>query len=125
MPRILVVDDDLEVLTMTADLLAREGYDVMRAGSPLQALEALGAHAAQVDLVVIDAVLPTISGPELAEQIVAKYPDVRVLFMTGLDALSVTLAYGKACESIQKPFQLHSLRTKVASMLKPRSDARL
>lgn len=117
MQRILVVDDDPDVLRLTADLLTREGYDVLPAASPLQALDML-KNVTGVDLMLIDAVLPMMSGPEFAEQMVTRYPAVRILFMTGLDALSVTLAFGKECDSIQKPFQLHSLKTKVASMLR-------
>jgi hypothetical protein len=45
------------------------------------------------------------------------YPSAKILFITGLDALSVTLAFGRPCESIQKPFLLTSLKTKVALML--------
>ena len=104
MPSILVVDDGPEVLKMTADLLTREGYEVMRAASPVEAISALKANSKGVDLLLIDAVLPTMSGPELAEQILSLYPSVKILFMTGLDALSVTLAFGKPCDTIQKPF---------------------
>ena len=119
MARILVVDDDPQVLRLTADLLTREGHDVTQAANPLQAMNLMAASSAAIDLMLIDAVMPTMSGPEFAEQMMMRYPGIKILFMTGLDALSVTLAYGKACESIQKPFQLHSLKTKVASMLSP------
>jgi two-component system cell cycle sensor histidine kinase/response regulator CckA len=117
MPSILVVDDDPAVLKMTADVLAREGYEVLRAASPLEAISAVKANSKAVDLMLIDAVLPAMSGPELAEQMLSLYPSVKILFMTGLDALSITLAFGKPCETIQKPFQLTSLKTRVASML--------
>ena len=65
MRSILVLDDDPAVLKMTADLLAREGYEVMRAASPVEAIHTLKASASGVDLMLIDAILPTMSGPEL------------------------------------------------------------
>ena len=117
MRSILVLDDDPAVLKMTADLLAREGYEIMRAASPVEAIHTLKASSNGVDLMLIDAILPSMSGPEFAEQMLLLYPSAKILFMTGLDALSVTLAFGRPCESIQKPFLLTSLKTKVASML--------
>lgn len=117
MPSILIVDDDAAVLKMTADLLANEGYDVMRASSPVEAIHTLKANSQGVDLMLVDAVLPAMSGPEFAEQMLSLYPSVKILFMTGLDALSITLAFGQPCDTIQKPFLLSALKSRVASML--------
>lgn len=117
MARILVVDDDPQVLSMTADLLAQEGHEVVRAASALEAIEIIKADPKTFDLMLVDAVLPTMSGPEFAEKMLLLHPEVKILFMTGLDALSITLAFGKPCETIQKPFPLKSLKNRVASLL--------
>lgn len=113
----MVVDDDPEVLKLTSDVLTQEGYQVVSAATPVDALGHLTSDQKGFDLLLIDAVLPAMSGPELAEKMLVAQPDAKVLFMSGLDALAVTLAFGKPCESIQKPFPLKTLKAKVASML--------
>jgi two-component system, cell cycle sensor histidine kinase and response regulator CckA len=124
MSRIFVIDDDPQVLKLTAAFLLQEGHEVLQASDPQQALEILTACTHTVDLLVVDAVLPSMSGPELAESLLSISPSSQVLFITGLDALTMTIAYGKPCETIQKPFSLKVFKDKVAGMLRtqPPSD---
>ncbi len=92
----------------------------IQAAAPYEAMEILEANSRavdRIDLMLVDAVLPSMSGPEFAERVLSLHPYTRVLFMTGLDALAITLAFGKPCKSIQKPFSLKLLTSKVASML--------
>jgi DNA-binding response OmpR family regulator len=118
MSRILVIDDDPQVLKLTATSLEQEGHDVLQASDPQRAMETLTASTKPVDLLVVDAVLPDMSGPELVDGLLSISPSSQVLFITGLDALTMTLAYGKPCETIQKPFSLKVFKDKVAGMLR-------
>jgi two-component system cell cycle sensor histidine kinase/response regulator CckA len=117
MSRILVIDDDPQVLKLTTAFLVQEGHEVLQAPDPARAMEALTACPDAVDLLVVDAILPSMSGPELAERLLSISPLSQVLFITGLDALTMTMAYGKPCETIQKPFSLKVFKNKVAGML--------
>jgi len=122
MSRILVIDDDPQVLKMTAASLEQEGHEVLQASDPKRAMETLTASPQPVDLFVVDAVLPEMSGPELVDGLLSISPTSQVLFITGLDALTITLAYGKPCETIQKPFSLRVFKDKVAGMLRVDDD---
>jgi CheY-like chemotaxis protein len=52
----------------------------LRAASPVEAIQTLEAKSSVVDLMLIDAILPNMSGPEFAEQMLTRYPFVEILF---------------------------------------------
>ena len=66
---VLVVDDEIRLLTMSEMILSDYGYNVLTAGSGEKALAILSAAAARVDLVVTDLVMPGMGGRELVERI--------------------------------------------------------
>jgi nitrogen-specific signal transduction histidine kinase len=86
--RILVVDDDQAVRGVTAALLKRHGFDVLVA---VDGTEALGIlfdifqSGEALDLVLIDIVLPGMSGWQLAHEAGIRHPQLRVLFMSGYE----------------------------------------
>ena len=80
---ILVVDDDPSVLSITSALLTRRGYNVLQATSGPQALEICAGRESSVQLLLTDVIMPMMTGPELAERVLALCPDTRVLFMSG------------------------------------------
>lgn len=63
--------------------LERAGYRVLAAGTPGRALEIFNERAAEIDLVVIDVVMPEIHGPELVKRFTARRPDLRVFYISG------------------------------------------
>jgi diguanylate cyclase (GGDEF)-like protein/PAS domain S-box-containing protein len=65
--RILVVDDDRDLLSLTSEVLARSGYEVLVAATGKECLEAVKAH--HPDLVLLDVVLPDETGVEICRQI--------------------------------------------------------
>jgi CheY-like chemotaxis protein len=82
MVRVLVVDDDADVLTFADVVLRNAGYEVaVASGGP----EALRIVAAQhpFDVFVIDVLMPQMYGDELARQLRQMHPDVKVLYFTG------------------------------------------
>ena len=82
--RILLVEDDFAVLELTQHLLETAGYRVWKAESAEEALELWLAHAAEVDLLLTDLVMPgTLTGRELAERLHQEKPRLKVIFMSG------------------------------------------
>jgi PAS domain S-box-containing protein len=80
--RIIAVDDDSLVLTNTAEMLEELGHEVFQAGSGAQALRLL-AEQAEVDLVLTDYAMPTMTGAQLADAIEQDRPGLPVLMVSG------------------------------------------
>jgi two-component system, cell cycle sensor histidine kinase and response regulator CckA len=73
--------------------------------------------ALEIDLLMVDAVMPEMSGPDLAEVLLFLRPLMKVLFITGLDGLTMRLAFDRPCVCVQKPFTLRSLAPKIKELL--------
>src|SRR5436190_16897186 len=84
MKRILVVDDDQNILDGLQDILEDAGYKVVCAATAKAARESLSAVPA--DLVLVDFYLPDGQGPEIAAEAKNRHPDVYTILMTGLSA---------------------------------------
>ena len=78
---ILVVDDREEALSSTAALLERDGHQVLSASSGKEALGLFQAD--QIHLLIVDYIMPTMSGEELIQAIRQLDPDVQILLQTG------------------------------------------
>src|SRR5512138_3677525 len=100
---ILLVDDDSTVVQALGNALTRCGYTVLPAVT-LEAALAAAKRSAEIDLLLVDAVMPQVSGPELAEILLFMRPAMKVLFITGLDGLAIHLAFDRPCSCLQKPF---------------------
>ena len=113
---ILLVDDDSTVVRALGNALSRCGYTVLPAVTLEEALEA-SKRSPEIDLLVVDAVMPEVSGPELAEILLFVRPTIKVLFITGLDGLAIHLAFDRPCACLQKPFTIGTLVAKVQELL--------
>ena len=80
-PRVLFVDDEVTMSRATGRLLARMGFDVVTAESPLQAMTL--AHDEEINVVVADIHLPGFSGVELAHELRAAGLEAPILFISG------------------------------------------
>ncbi|HVW32271.1 MAG TPA: PAS domain S-box protein [Acidimicrobiia bacterium] len=80
---ILVVEDEDGVREVTARILREHGYAVVAAAGPMEALELCSSGAVTADLLVTDVVMPVLSGRELAERIVTRFPGLPVVFISG------------------------------------------
>jgi two-component system cell cycle sensor histidine kinase/response regulator CckA len=79
---ILVVDDDPEVLSLAVDILQRASYTVLGTTDPRQALQLARNHGGPLDLLLTDVVMPLMSGLQLAKEVQAVRPEVKVLLMS-------------------------------------------
>ena len=77
------MDDDDDVRVVTDRTLSRAGYQVLAYGSAEAALEQAEQLAAPPDLLVTDVVMPGMRGPELAARLQDRWPELRVLFLSG------------------------------------------
>ncbi len=80
---ILLVEDEETLRKLAHDILLEEGYTVLEAADGVDALSVAVAYPDPIHLLLTDVVLPRLNGWALAERIVARYPDIRVLFMSG------------------------------------------
>ncbi len=81
MARILVIDDDPQVLSMLVETLQREGYEVDGAADGRVALQALREEPA--DLVITDIVMPEMEGIEVIQELRRSFPQVKVIAISG------------------------------------------
>lgn len=80
---VLVVDDEPTVLDTVRDGLTAHGYQVLKAASGEEALQVAQNHQGAIALALIDVVMPTMNGPDLAHRLHQIRPDLKVLFMSG------------------------------------------
>ncbi|HYK91879.1 MAG TPA: PAS domain S-box protein [Acidobacteriota bacterium] len=116
---ILLVEDEQPVLELAQSLLQRRGYHIISAHDGLSALEVCGEHTAPIHLLVADVVMPKMSGRELARLVVARRPEIKVLFISGYseDAIVNQGLLEPGTAFLQKPFTADSLPRKVREIL--------
>ncbi len=116
---ILLVEDEPAILRMTRMMLERKGYSVLPAATPGEAIDKAKTHAEKIDLLMTDVVMPEMNGRDVAGQLTALFPDIKLLFMSGYTA-NVIAHQGVLDEGmafIQKPFSMKELAEKVRGVL--------
>ncbi len=119
---VLLVDDEPALRNLVQIMLAEAGYHVLAAATPKEALALGSAHGVQIDLLLTDVVMPEMSGPQLATELVRRNPDVQVLYMSGYvgDSLSQHGLEEGAAVLIHKPFKPEQLLKVVRDVLDAR-----
>jgi len=120
MDTILVVDDEINYLTVMETLLGEAGYEVLTAPSAIEAVKIAGA--ADLDLVLTDMKMPKMSGIELLDQLQRLYPDLPVIIMTAFGTVekAVTAMKKGAFDYILKPFKNDEILVTIAKALEHR-----
>ncbi len=118
---ILLVDDDPHIRFLLASSLERHGYRVLVAKSGLHALEVSRRYEGPIDVLLLDVLMPGMSGVELAAQFLPMRPDTRILLMSDSDLALGALADHGGLEYIPKPFSTDTLLTRVHGLLRVRS----
>lgn len=109
---VLLVEDEEAVRKAAARTLTRDGYHVLQAENPEQALETWARLGKTVDLLVTDLVMPGMSGRSLAERLRQDRPELPVVFMSGYtddDVVHRGGLHGLQAQYLQKPFAPQAL----------------
>ena len=116
---VLLVEDERLVLDLCRRLLTRLGYEVLAAANPAEALTMVEAHEGALELLVTDVVMPGSNGRELADRLRERFPELRVLFMSGFaaDVIAEQGVLPADTHFIGKPFTAGELASKVAEIL--------
>jgi two-component system cell cycle sensor histidine kinase/response regulator CckA len=117
---ILVVEDEEQVRAVVERILRRHRYGVLVAGSPQEAMSICEDHPGRIDLLVTDVTMPAMSGQRLAEQLMVRRPEMKVLYMSGY-LNEVVLPTGGESDMrgfLEKPVTPEALRQKVRGILR-------
>jgi CheY-like chemotaxis protein len=87
----MVVEDESSVRELTSVVLRRAGYEVTAVGDGAEAMARLEDHPVSLDVLVTDVVMPGMSGIDLAERVIDRFPDVGVVLLSGYNAETLDL----------------------------------
>jgi PAS domain S-box-containing protein len=116
---VLLVDDEAVVLEASSRMLQKLGFTVLRASGGQEAIDIFRQKAAELDLVILDIVMPGIGGEEVYRQIKKIKPDAKVLVSSGYDCSGKMpeILKGDGNGFIQKPYSLSELSSKLQETL--------
>jgi PAS domain S-box-containing protein len=116
---ILVVEDEPSILELITIMLKRQGYTVLAARTPAEAILLGQHHIDEIDLILSDVVMPEMNGRELAKKLQAIIPDLKRLFMSGYTAniIAHQNVLDEGVSFIEKPFSIKELAAKVRAVL--------
>ena len=116
--KLLIIDDNKEILNALSDFLKKKKYNVVPASDGLDGLKLLETQKQGFDLVITDLVMPNISGVGLISIIKNKFPDIPVIAITGWGEHPEALAIeANADHILEKPFELSELDTLIKKLL--------
>ncbi|HNX34108.1 MAG TPA: PAS domain S-box protein [Kiritimatiellia bacterium] len=116
---ILVAEDDASLLALTAAMLRKDGFNVLTAGTPEEALALAQKHAGELRVLMSDVVMPGMNGCDLEARVKALCPGVKVLFTSGYTA-AVIERHGVLDDDrpfLAKPFSRRQLSEKIRMLL--------
>jgi len=116
---ILMVDDEEIIIDVSIEMLEKIGYRVLKTLSGKEAISEYQANSAKIDLVILDLIMPKISGSEVYDKLKEINPQVKVLLSSGYSVDGqATEILKRGCNGfIQKPFNMGELSRKVNEIL--------
>lgn len=122
---ILLVEDSKLLAKVTRDFLEGDGYKVLVASNPREAIRIAEDFHAPIHLLLTDVVLPDMNGRELSQQLLAKRPEMKILYMSGYTngILSEHAFRAEDVAFIEKPFSHSALSRKVRHTLNPEASS--
>ena len=116
---VLIVDDEQDFLDMTSETLTREGYRVMAAATGARAIEMYRSHGHEIDLVLLDIIMPELDGGDVFHAIRDMAHDAKVVLCSGYSAEGKVSELMQAGVNafIQKPFVYTDLDRVITSVL--------
>jgi two-component system cell cycle sensor histidine kinase/response regulator CckA len=123
---ILLVEDEKAVRVTVTLFLEMEGYTVLAAANPAEAMLAAGQHSDTIHLLITDVVMPSMNGRDLAATLAAARPAMKCLFISGYsaDVIAHRGILEEGVHFLAKPFTRDVLARKVHEVLNGGSQAR-
>ncbi|HYG98597.1 MAG TPA: PAS domain S-box protein [Terriglobales bacterium] len=123
---VLLVEDEPNLRNLIEQVLKKQGYRVLVAGTGREGLNVAADHDDVIDVLLTDVVMPQMGGQQLADQLRPKHPDMRVIFMSGYtnNALTHSGSVDLGTAFLQKPFTPDVLLRKVREVLDLRARER-
>ena len=114
--KILVIDDEELILEVSAMIVKELGYSVIEAKSGKEALEKYKKYKKEIDMVILDMVMPDLSGEEVYDLLRKINPDIKVLLSSGYayDNRARTLIERGCSGFIKKPYSIEELSAKLS-----------
>jgi DNA-binding NtrC family response regulator len=119
MATILIVDDERTVLGLCQNILQLGGHSVLPAGGGEEALRLLQENAPNIDLAVVDIIMPGMNGIQLADRIKSTNPAIPVILMTGYSLREIQQIVGdkNPYRILWKPFKTQSFLRMIENAL--------
>ncbi|RPJ15659.1 MAG: PAS domain-containing sensor histidine kinase [Desulfobacteraceae bacterium] len=116
---VLVVEDEKMLLELAVTILNEQGYKVLSAESPEEALTIAREYNSPIHLLVTDVVMPGMNGRELKESLAPLYPEIKTIYMSGYtaDIIANKGIIEKGTAFLQKPFTINALAEKVRQVI--------
>lgn len=116
---ILLVDDEQLIIEVMQDILENLGYQILTANSGAKAISIYKAQKDEIDVVILDVIMPGMGGLETFEAIKSINPDVKVILSSGycVDHI-VKKIMDRGCRAfIKKPFNIETISQKLREVL--------
>ena len=116
---VLLVEDEPSILEMSKAMLENLGYVVLVAATPGEALSQAKAHAAEIELLITDVIMPEMNGRGLAQLIGGIKPGLKCLYISGYtaDIIANRGVLDEGVDFLQKPISMKNLACKVREVL--------
>jgi two-component system, cell cycle sensor histidine kinase and response regulator CckA len=119
---VLIVEDEVAILDLASRMLRQSGYSVLTARTAREAMDIVRGRSS-IDLLLVDMIMPEITGADLAARITALRPQVRCLFMSGYAPASAQgIVMRESAPFLPKPFSRNDLKAAVRDALDQRRD---
>lgn len=115
--RILLVEDEDAVRTFSTRALTNKGYEVLTAENGEAGLSVFNEQTKEIDLLITDVMMPGMDGPTLAQEIRARMPQLKIIFISGYTEERLKDTLGEGVYFLPKPFTLKQLAAKVKEVL--------
>ena len=117
---ILLVEDETIILKSVTQMLKELGYTMLSAATPGEAIQLAKEYSGKIDLLMTDVIMPEMNGRDLASTLIATYPAIKLLFMSGYtsDIIAQHGVLDEGVHFIQKPFSKALLAAKISEVLK-------
>ena len=116
--RILVIDDDEDILNLFSDFLKKEGYGVTSFLDPLKALEEIHRRPQRYSIIITDVRMPGISGIELIRRICKINHDIKVIIISAFEVNGEDLRNIRYDNFMEKPVHMQYLAQTIEKILK-------